>query len=170
MGKDNMYCGSGKIPKGKILGTPEYCVQTNQIRYYGIEKIDKDLLKSAKGRTTDLTKEQLKLKRLEDDAQILIKNVKKLKIILEDDNSKPSQLKAAQKRMDEIIVQKDKLIKKLKTQKKIVDVAIKNEKILNEKMLNEKNNKKKSSKSKSKNKKSSGSKSKKSSGSKSRKK
>ena len=48
MEKDNMYCGSSKNPKEKILDTPEYCVQTNQVRYYGIEKINKDLLKAPK--------------------------------------------------------------------------------------------------------------------------
>src|SRR5258705_207523 len=45
---ENMYCGIGKIPKGKVRGTPEYCVQTNQIRYYGLEEIDEKLLKQAK--------------------------------------------------------------------------------------------------------------------------
>jgi len=64
-----MYCGIGKIPRGKTRGTPEYCVQSNQIRYYGLEKIDKNLLKRAKGLTSDLIKEQLKLKKIEDEAK-----------------------------------------------------------------------------------------------------
>lgn len=124
MNKKKSYCGIGKIPKDQVRGTPEYCVQNNQIRYYGLHKIDKDLLKTAKGQVTNLNKEKLKLKRLEDDARILIKTVKNLKIILEDRDSTPSQIKKAQKKMDEIAVKKDKLIKKLATQKKVIDEVI----------------------------------------------
>ena len=61
-----MYCGIGPIPKDKTRGTPEYCVRTNQVRYYGLMQIDKKLLNQAKGKTTDLIKEQLKLKKIED--------------------------------------------------------------------------------------------------------
>jgi len=116
-----MYCGIGRIPKGKIRGTPEYCVQTNQIRYYGLKKIDESLLKKAKGTATNLIKEQLKLKKIEDEAKILIKEVKNLKVLLEQKNIKPTQLKQAQKRMDALLIKRDNLVKRLKSQKKVVD-------------------------------------------------
>lgn len=118
---NNMYCGIGPVPKGKIRGTPEYCIQTNQVRYYGLKKIDKNLLKTSKGSTTDLTKEKLKLRKIQDEAKILINEVKKLRIILDNDKAKASQQKAAQKKMDELLVKRDSLTKKLKLQKKIID-------------------------------------------------
>lgn len=126
--EENMYCGIGNIPKGKTRGTPEYCVRANQVRYYGLEKIDKKILKEAKGKTTDLIKEQLKFKKIEDDAKSLIKDVKNIKIILEDESAKPTQLKNAQKKMDELLIKRDKLIKKLKDQKKVVENLEKQEK------------------------------------------
>jgi hypothetical protein len=124
---NNMYCGIGPIPKGKIRATPEYCVQTNQVRYYGLKLIDKDLLKQAKGKTTSLIKEQLKLKKIEDNAKILVKDVRNLKVILEDELSKPSQQKKAQKKMDELLVKRDRLVKQLKAQKIVVDAIEKQE-------------------------------------------
>ncbi|XWV24718.1 hypothetical protein QJ856_gp1065 [Tupanvirus deep ocean] len=125
---ENMYCGIGPIPKGKVRGTPEYCVQTNQIRYYGLEPIDEDLLKQAKGKTSNLQKEQLKLKKIQDDAKLLIKEVKNLKVILDDENIKPGQQKRAQKRMDDLLVKRDKLVKKLNQQTKVVEIIEENEK------------------------------------------
>lgn len=116
----NMYCGIGKLTKGKIRGTPEHCIRTNQVRYYGIESIDPDLIPQAKGQASDLLKEQLKLKRIEDDAKGLIKEAKLVKIILEDDSATKSQQKKAQKKMDELLIKRDKLVKKIKSQKDIV--------------------------------------------------
>lgn len=164
-----MYCGINVVPPGKTLGTPEYCVQTNQVRYYGLELIDEDLLNQAKGTSSNLIKEQLKLKKIEDDAKILINEVKNIKIILEK-NTKPIQQKKAQKRMDELLISRDKLIKKLKSQKQIVE-AIEDAQKRREKALEKAAAlKKKSSGSKTKKKSSSSKSKKKSSGSKSTKK
>ena len=33
------YCGVGKIPKGERRGTAIECMENNQIRYYGLEKL-----------------------------------------------------------------------------------------------------------------------------------
>ena len=123
-----MYCGAGPVPKGKIRGTPEYCVQTNQIRYYGLVAIDKDLLKTAKGQSSDLIKEQLKLKKIEDDAKVLIKEVKNLKIILDSERSSTSEVKRAKKKMEALLEKRDKLVKRLKVQKKVVDAIVQDEK------------------------------------------
>ncbi|AEX61856.1 hypothetical protein CE11_00724 [Megavirus courdo11] len=94
---EDMYCGIGKIPKGKIRGTPEYCIEANQVRYYGLKKIDSNLLSMSKGRKTDLVRQQLKLKRIEDDAKILIKEVKNIKLIINDDLARESSKKKLEK-------------------------------------------------------------------------
>lgn len=36
----NVYCGVAKIPKGQKRGSAKECLDKNQVRYYGIEKID----------------------------------------------------------------------------------------------------------------------------------
>ncbi|AZL89195.1 low complexity protein [Megavirus baoshan] len=117
---EDMYCGIGKIPKGKIRGTPEYCIEVNQVRYYGLKKIDSNLLSMSKSRKTDLIKQQLKLKRIEDDAKILIKEVKNIKLIINDDLARESSKKKAKKRMDELLVKRDNLVKRLKKQREFV--------------------------------------------------
>ena len=145
-----MYCGIGSIPKGKIRGTPEFCVQSNQVRYYGLEKINKSLLKTAKGSTTNLIKEQLKLKKIETDAKILLKEVATIKIILDND-TRASQRKRAEKRMSELVKKRDTLVKRLTTQKKVVDALEQEEARIRKKesKTNKKNSSKSGSKSKS---------------------
>src|SRR5690606_13795779 len=60
-----IYCGIGKVPKNKKLGTMKQCAEANQIRYYGIKKIDRitleNLMKSAEMSTKKLEKEILKI-------------------------------------------------------------------------------------------------------------
>lgn len=120
---ENYYCGMGPVPKGKIRAPPEYCLKNNQVRYYGIVAIDPELLKTVSKKGTNLVKEQLKLKKIEDDAKILLKEVKNIKIVLEDADAKPSRTKKAQKRMDELVAKRDKLVKRLETQKLVVEAA-----------------------------------------------
>ena len=38
------YCGINKVPTGRRRGDAKECLKQNQIRYYGIDKIDKSLL------------------------------------------------------------------------------------------------------------------------------
>ena len=120
---DNYYCGMGPVPKGKVRAPPEYCLKNNQVRYYGIVAIDPELLQTVNKKGTNLIKEQLKLKKIGDDAKILLKEVQNIKIILEDKDAKASQMKRAQKRMDELLAKRDKLVKRLKTQKIVVEAA-----------------------------------------------
>ncbi|BCS83344.1 hypothetical protein QLL95_gp0779 [Cotonvirus japonicus] len=163
---EDMYCGIGNIPKGKIRGTPEYCVQSNQVRYYGLEKIDKNLLVTAKGKTTNLVKEQLKLRGIEDEAKFLLKQIENIRVILDDEGAKESSRNQARKKKESLLVKRDKLVKKLKDQKKIVDAIEKKQE--QEKKLNKKSSSgSKTSKSSKSSKSSSGSKTSKSSGSKS---
>jgi hypothetical protein len=126
MSEQAMFCGIGKIPKGKVRGTPEYCVQARQVRYYGLKVIDEKFLHTK--RRHSLIKEQLKLKRIEDNAKMLIREVRNLKLILEDEGAKPSLQKKAQKKFNKLLLERDKLVKQLKQQKKIVDEIEKQEK------------------------------------------
>ncbi len=149
---ENMYCGIGNVPRGKIRGTPEYCVQVNQVRYYGLEKINENLIKNAKGKTSSIVKEQLKLKEIEEKAKALINEVKKINIILAQKHAKPSQIKSAEKKLSSLLEKRDKIVKSLKIQIKIVDNLEKEE--AKEKAKNEakikKSNGSKSKKTKSK--------------------
>ena len=43
-----IHCGASMVKKGKRLGTMEECVKKNQIRLYGINKIDTKLLEKKK--------------------------------------------------------------------------------------------------------------------------
>lgn len=49
MEDENIYCGIGKIPKKKKLGTMRQCAEKKQIRYYGVKKLDPIQLKIALG-------------------------------------------------------------------------------------------------------------------------
>jgi len=162
-----MYCGIGNLPKGKTRGTPEYCIGVKQVRYYGEKKIDPDLLKHAKGTTTSLLKEQLKLKKIESDAKILIREVRHIKIILESSKASESQKKKAQKQLDALFNKRDKLVTRLKKQQAVVRSIEKANQEL-EKSSKSKSSKSKSSKSKSSKSKSSKPKSSKSKSSKSK--
>ena len=49
-----IFCGIGKCPKGKKVGTMKECAEANQVRLYGINKIDSRVLEASK--TTKKTK------------------------------------------------------------------------------------------------------------------
>ncbi|AVL94971.1 hypothetical protein ma585 [Moumouvirus australiensis] len=154
-----MYCGIGKIPKNKIRGTPEYCLEANQVRYYGLKKIDPDLLSMTTSKKSNLVKEQLKLKRLQDDAKILIKEVKNVDLVLNDDMARESNVKRARKRKDELLVKRDKLVTKIKAQREVVKKLEKRESDQQSKSSSSKSSSSRSSGSKSSSSRSSGSKS-----------
>lgn len=118
-----MACGI-KIPKGKIRGTPEYCVQINQVRHYGVVAIDEKTLETAKGKSGDLVKEQLKMKKIESDAKVLLKEFKKLKIIAEEPGATKKEKTSAEKKIGELLVKKNALVKRLNAQKKVVDALL----------------------------------------------
>lgn len=123
-----MYCGVKNPPKGRERGTPEYCAERNQVRYYGIKKINKKLVRTEAGPAPSLIKEQLKSKKLMDDAKILVKDSKIVKIIMESDKSTNSEKKKAQKRLDELKGRRDRLIKRITQQTKKVNVMLEEEK------------------------------------------
>ncbi len=41
----NIYCGITEVPKNKVRGTQSECLEMGQVRYYGLTKIDKSLMK-----------------------------------------------------------------------------------------------------------------------------
>jgi len=56
--KNKKFCGVGKMPKNSELGSPEYCLETNQVRRYGKVKVSKELINA------DTEKKKLKRKSL----------------------------------------------------------------------------------------------------------
>lgn len=64
------YCGIGKVPKGWHRGSMKECIENNQVRYYGLYKVDTRLYeslkkkKSSKGQNTEsnLRKKRIVLK------------------------------------------------------------------------------------------------------------
>ncbi len=61
MSDKKAYCGIGEVPSKKYRGTSEECVNNNQIRYYGLKKIDPEILKNNKKK---LDKMDVKLAKL----------------------------------------------------------------------------------------------------------
>ena len=43
----SVFCGTGKIPKGKKRGSMKQCAEAGQIRYYGLKKVDPLLVENA---------------------------------------------------------------------------------------------------------------------------
>lgn len=76
---DDIYCGSGKIPAGKREGTMKECLKKNQVRLWGVKKIDKKVLENKN--LLNPEKEYLKLKEYEIVLKALKKRANKLKAI-----------------------------------------------------------------------------------------
>lgn len=123
------YCGMSQVPRGKERGSSKYCFEANQVRYYGVKKIDSGLLeqyiktRNEKNKPDErdlLIKQQLKLKNIEDRAKILINTIKKLKIIVTNKKASASEKKKAQKKIDGLLSTRDKLVKDWKKQSAIV--------------------------------------------------
>lgn len=113
------FCGIGKIPKGKARATPEFCASKKQVRYYGIEAVDPEVLNEVK--KPNLIKEQLKYRKLLDDAKIMGNKFKTMSIILDNpDDYKKSTVKRTNKEWNELFDRKDKLVKKIKSQREKV--------------------------------------------------
>lgn len=116
-----MFCGIGKVPKNKTRGTPEYCINNNQVRYYGLVGIDEKLLdKYKKTKTQDLQKELMKSRKLGWDAQYLVKQANNLKVIINNKDERPSKIKSAEKKLEGIRKKRDVLLAKIKKQNEIV--------------------------------------------------
>lgn len=118
-----MYCGIGPVPKGKERGTAEYCANNKQIRYFGLEKLTDDVIKqllNKKKKEKTLLQEQFALKKLEDRGKMLLNKVKNLTVIIENPDERPSKVKSADKELVLVKKQINTLLKKYKSQKKLV--------------------------------------------------
>jgi hypothetical protein len=55
-----IYCGAGEVPSGHRRGTMMECIEKNQVRYYGVKKVDSRLLSKLRSKR-DIEKERDKL-------------------------------------------------------------------------------------------------------------
>jgi hypothetical protein len=96
---DDIYCGIGKVPKNKKMGSMKECGEANQIRQYGIKKVDKKLIDSIlaekQRKSSSVGKLETKAQKLGEDFVILKAKIKKLqsKIEYETDKKTKDQLK-----------------------------------------------------------------------------
>jgi hypothetical protein len=120
----NIYCGIAKIPKGKKRGTANQCLKAKQVRYYGVEAIVLDEIKKILSKDEEhnqLIKEQLKLKKLEDDGVLLIKNFKNIKLKIELRQEDGKSTKTLDKQLQDLQKKKVTLLKKIKKQRKLIN-------------------------------------------------
>jgi hypothetical protein len=55
------YCGLGPVPKGAERADAEYCLKTNQVRFYGIKKVDPSLVYTIKEKAKEESEYKLQL-------------------------------------------------------------------------------------------------------------
>ncbi len=60
-GGDVPYCGLNKLKKGQKRGNLKECVESKQIRYYGLKKVDPNLVNKLKGNEKKKLVKELKL-------------------------------------------------------------------------------------------------------------
>lgn len=83
MDNKKIYCGSSKkIPKGKTRGTADECYQKGQLRWYGIQDVEPNLLIKNKS-----------IKKVNDQRQKLINEMVVLKEIIDTNKTRYSNKK-----------------------------------------------------------------------------
>ena len=101
---DEIYCGIGKVPKGKRLGTMKECVEANQVRLYGIYKVDKKLLEhweSEKKRKTTTSG------KLESKRETVAEQIMKLKVHIKKKMTELNDLTPKERKANGKILEKD---------------------------------------------------------------
>ena len=106
----DVYCGCKDLPKGKRVGSMGECKDKNQIRLYGVNKVDKKTLerqpvKKEQSELTKLKRRQTYLKGVIAKNSFGYKNT-------EDTKAKEQyykKLKEAEKEFDEIVKKKNNL-------------------------------------------------------------
>lgn len=143
-----IYCGVAPVPTNSDLGTPSQCLSKNQVRYYGRIAINKNLLKEhLEGKkSSNLLNEQLKLKKMEADAKILLNEIKKSKLILEREDTSEARVKRYRTKLRDLLKKRDRLLVKYKKQKEIVKTVDREKKREAKEKEKEKAKKKKKSK------------------------
>ena len=56
------YCGARKVPKNRVLGTAEQCINSGQARYYGVMSVE-DTINQILAEKKKLANEKAKIKR-----------------------------------------------------------------------------------------------------------
>lgn len=61
---DKIFCGAGKVPKGQTRGSMKQCVEKNQVRYWGVKKVDPKLLekRGKKSKSASVTRDKIAIK------------------------------------------------------------------------------------------------------------
>ena len=122
---DNIYCGIENLPKGKTRGSMKECIEKNQVRYWGLKKIDSKLIASmSTSKNIPSTRRKLIEKAVIIDAKIknLIKKLKFSKNINESDKEKIGndikKLKEQRKKIKDELKKKESENDKDKSKKK----------------------------------------------------
>lgn len=115
----NIYCGIKNTPKGKQRGTAEECYNADQVRYYGLEKIDPTKFTKKKKKTVSLEELLIQQKYLDFEAKGLVKKVKSLRSYVE--LGEPAQKISAQKKIDKLLKRRPALLKEMEQIKKEID-------------------------------------------------
>lgn len=113
------FCGIGKVPKSMRRGTPKECYDNNQIRYYGIEKIDISKMKKAKRKKVTLEELQMERLHLSFKARKLIRDIKNNKLLIE--IGTPAEIEVATKKQIKLNKKRDDLVEKIKANKEEIE-------------------------------------------------
>ena len=119
----NKYCGMGPVPKGRTRGTPKHCLENNQVRYYGIEKINPAIIEDrvTRKKQVDINKEKLKLLSFRNKGKLLVKEYTEQKLIVNHPAYNKSDKKRALAQIELIKKRRDALMKKITDQRKLVN-------------------------------------------------
>ena len=94
---DDIYCGIGKPPKGKKIGSMKECAEMGQVRYYGIKKVDKKLidniLNEKKRKSSSAGKLDAKKQTLFESFVVLKAKIKKLEALIGATKDKKEKVK-----------------------------------------------------------------------------
>ncbi len=110
--KQKIYCGVGLIPTNHRIGNMKECADAGQVRYYGLNKIDKLVLKSSIKLSMDEEKDlYVKLAGLRGEQSKLARDVKTVKTEKEK-NDIFDQYKLVKKRLESVTDKIDIITKK----------------------------------------------------------
>jgi len=140
------YCGIGKVPKNNERGSDEYCLQHNQVRYWGLKKIDPkiikkvEIIKNKDKIVGEIRTGTVVIRALTKKGEAILKDIeryeskkylKKRLEIFETEKEKEKETKRIKKRLDEIKQNGKEVSKKIKAQLEIIKALKKELEFLN---------------------------------------
>ncbi len=141
------YCGIGKVPKDAERGSDEYCLEHNQVRYWGLKKIDPsivkkvEIIKNKDKIKTEIRTGEIIIRALTKKGELILKDIdryqskkylKKRLDIFETEKEKEKEKKRIQKRLEEIKDNGRHIAKKIKAQYNIINTLQKELQFLKE--------------------------------------